>query len=72
MPVVPLLDVPVPQMVDQLVDVLKFFDKSFAEQVVEVPKIPLQDGVPHRGTAGGSADCRVLILSPAAECRAER
>ena len=42
--VVPLLDSPVPQVVDQLVDVLKFFNKSLAEQVVEVPKIALQDG----------------------------
>ena len=28
--------------------VLKLFDKSLAEQVIEVPKITLQDGVPHR------------------------
>ena len=46
-PVVPLLDALVPKMVDQLVGVLKFFDKSMAEQVTEVPKIALQDGVPH-------------------------
>ena len=41
-PVFPLLDAPVPQMVDQSVDVLKIFDTLLlvlAEQVIEVPKI---------------------------------
>ena len=33
------LDAPVPQMVDQLVDVLKLFDNSVPEQVIDVPKI---------------------------------
>ena len=42
------LDAPVPQMVDQLVGVLKVFDQSLPEQVIEVPKITLQEGVPHR------------------------
>ena len=41
------LDAPVPQVVEQLVGVLKIFDKSLAEQVVEAPKITLQDRVPH-------------------------
>ena len=47
---VPILDLdgPVPQMVEQLVGVLNVFDKSLPEQVIEVPKITLQDGVPHR------------------------
>ena len=43
---VPILDVPVPQMVGQLVDVLNIFDTMLpvaAEQVVDVPKIILQD-----------------------------
>ena len=44
----PVLDAPVPQMVDQLVDVLKIFDRGLTEQVVEVPKVSLQDVVPHR------------------------
>ena len=40
-PVVQLLHVPVPQMVDSVVEVLKILDKSFpdVEQVIEVPKI---------------------------------
>ena len=40
-PVVPLLHVPVPQMVDSVVEVLKILDKSLpdVEQVIEVPKI---------------------------------
>ena len=41
------LDAPVPQMVDQLVDVLKLLDTAIPEQVFEVPKIP-QDSIPHR------------------------
>ena len=45
---VPVLDAPVPKMVDHLVDVLKIFDRSLTEQVVEVPKVTLQDVVPQR------------------------
>ena len=41
------LDAPVPQMVDQLVDVLKLFDNSVPEQVIDVPKIS-QDALPQR------------------------
>ena len=40
-------DAPVPQMVDQLVDVLKLFDNSVPEQVIDVPKIS-QDAIPQR------------------------
>ena len=41
----PSLDVPVLQMVDQLVDVLRFFNTlcPVAEQVIDVPKISLED-----------------------------
>ena len=46
-PMVQILDVPVPQMVDQLVDVLKLFDNSVSEQVIDVPKIS-QDAIPQR------------------------
>ena len=44
-PLVPLLDDPVPQMVEQLPDVLRFFDLLLPvpEQVIEVPKILLND-----------------------------
>ena len=38
-PVVQILDVPVPQTVDQLVEVLKIVDYAGPEQVIEVPKI---------------------------------
>ena len=40
-PMVQILDFPVPQMVEQLVDVLRFFDTlcPVPEQVIEVPKI---------------------------------
>ena len=57
------LDAPVPQMVEQLVGVLKIFDNSLAEQVIEAPKIILQQGsapccssfAAAGGTGGGSA-----------------
>ena len=48
-PLVPLLDDPVPQLVEQLPDVMCFFDMllPIPEQVIEVPKI-LLDVVPMR------------------------
>ena len=48
-PALPILDVPVPLMGEQLVDVLRFFDTlcPVAEQVIAVPKISLED-VPMR------------------------
>ena len=65
-PVVPSLDVPVPQMVDEPVVVLRGLDTSMpVEQGIEVPKITLegQDPAASRasraaagGTVGGSAD----------------
>ena len=44
-PLVPLLDDPVPQTVEQLQDVLKFFDALIPDpdQVIEVPKIITED-----------------------------
>ena len=50
-PVAPILDAPVPQMVEQLVDVLKIIERSLpvvAEQVIDVPKMNLQDRIPQR------------------------
>ena len=40
-PMVQILDAPVPQTVEQLPDVLRFFDRlsTVPEQVIEVPKI---------------------------------
>ena len=48
-PVLPALDAPVPPMVEQLVDVLQFVDAlvPVAEQVIEVPKIILEN-IPSR------------------------
>ena len=46
-PMVQIRDVLVPQMVDQLVVVLKLFDNSVPEQVIDVPKIS-QDAIPQR------------------------
>ena len=49
-PVVPLLDAPVPQPVEQLVDVLRLVDAlvPVAEQVIEVPKIIFENIPPRR------------------------
>ena len=65
-PMLTLLDSPVPQMVDQLVAVLARYEMPLADQVVEVPKVcpPLcsccslfaADG----GTVGDSADDPLL------------
>ena len=48
-PMVQILDAPVPQAVEQLPDVLRFFDSlsTVPEQVIEVPKI-LPEDVPFR------------------------
>ena len=66
---VQILDAPVLQTVEQLQDVLQFFDRlsTVPEPVIEVPKIYTED-VPMRAalryaagrTAGGSADDRFL------------
>ena len=79
-PMVQILDIPVPQMVEQLRDVLRFFASLLPtpEQVIKVPKILLDDVPLHcfaryaaGGTAGGSADDRILFF-PAADCGAAR
>ena len=46
-PYVQILDAPVPQMVEQLVDFFKDFDVEVPAQVIEVPKIS-QDIIPQR------------------------
>ena len=50
-PTVQILDIPVPQLVEQLADIMRFFDTLLPvpEQVIEVPKILLDD-VPVRVT----------------------
>ena len=47
-PMVQILDVPVPQPVDQLVEVLRLIDTMVPEQVIDVPKITSQDVIPQR------------------------
>ena len=44
---VQILDAPVPQMVDQLVEVFQHFDIAVPEQVIDVPKVP-QDRIAQR------------------------
>ena len=46
-PLVQILDLPVPQMVDNVLDALRIPERPIAEQVVEVPKI-LIDVIPAR------------------------
>ena len=48
--VVPSLDVPVPQMVDQAAEIVKFFVSLpvVAEQVIEVPTIIVEEPIPQR------------------------
>ena len=45
-----MIDAPVPQMVDQAAEVVKFFVSLpvVAEQVIEVPTIILEDPIPQR------------------------
>ena len=47
-PVVPLLHTFVPQMVGQLLEVLRLIDTVVPEQVIDVPKITSQDVIPQR------------------------
>ena len=57
-PEVPLLDAPVPQTVDQLVEVLRPLDTVVPEQVMEAPKITFHDAIPQRAVlrrGGGGA-----------------
>ena len=74
-PLVPLLHDVVPQMVEQLVDLLAPLDFRVAEQVIEVPKIVCPHSPPCAAdgrTVGGSADGVVLFFAPAAYRRADR
>ena len=47
-PMVQILDAPVPQTVDQLVEVLRPVDTMVPEQLIDVPKITSQDAIPQR------------------------
>ena len=64
-PLVPLLDDPVPQTVDKLHDVLQFFDRLSAvpEPVIEVPKIFSED-VPMRAVLRTTQLAEQLVEVP--------
>ena len=64
-PPVQILDAPVPQTVEQLPDVLHFFDALMPdpEQVIEVPKILLED-VPMRITVCDTQLVELLVVVP--------
>ena len=59
---VPFLDVPVPQTVGQLVEVLRLIDTVVPEQVIDVPKITSQDVIPQRAADGRTAGGRARAL----------
>ena len=62
---VPLLDDPVPQTVEQLPDVLRFFDRfaTVPEQVIAVPKIHTED-VPMRAVLRATQLAEQLVEVP--------
>ena len=64
-PALPILDVPVPLMGEQLVDVLRFFDTlcPVAEQVIDVPKIILED-MPSRRLCRDPQQAEQLVEVP--------
>ena len=62
-PRVPTLDVPVPQTVDHLVEVFRYFDSEVPEQVIDVPKIILED-IPVRALVRGQQLVDVPVPSP--------
>ena len=66
-PVVPLFDVPVPQMVDQLVVVLQGLDKFMpVEEGIEMPKIS-QDSIPQRAVLQAPQLVEQLVEVPVPE-----
>ena len=73
-PLVPLLDDPVPQTVERLQDVLQFFDRlsTVPELVLEVPKIFTED-VPMRAVLRATQLAEQLVEVPtiAADCGTE-
>ena len=79
-PVVPLLFMVEPQMVEQLVDMLSLPDFRVAEQVIEVPKIVCPPRAARTvlcapadsGTIGGSANAHIQFFFFTAEYGAER
>ena len=62
---VPSLDVPVPQTVGQLVEVLRLIDTVVPEQVIDVPKITSQDVIPQRAVLRVPQMAERLVDEPA-------
>ena len=65
-PMVQILDALVPQMVDQLEEVFKPFDIEVPEQVIEVPRIILED-IPMRALVRGVQLAEQLVDVPVPE-----
>ena len=74
-PMVQILDAPVPQTMEQLPDVLRFFDRltTVPEQAIEVPKILPEDAV-LRDTqlAEQLLEVPTILFLVAADCGAAR
>ena len=76
---VQVLDAPVPQMGNQVMEVLQKIDMETPEQVIAVPRISLDPNptalcgtsYAESGTVGGSTYDRVFLFSAAAHCRAD-
>ena len=64
-PMVQILDIPVPQTVEQLLDILRFFDRlsTVPEPVIDVPKI-LPDDVPMRAVLRDTQLVEQLVEVP--------
>ena len=79
-PNVQILDAPVPQVADFVLDVFRALDQldcragyRSAQVVVFFVSFPFAlSGIADGGTVGGSADGVILCLAPAADCRAAR
>ena len=61
---VPSLDVPVPQTVGQLVEVLWLIDAVVPEQVIDMPKITPQDVIPQRAVLCVPQMAEQLVTEP--------
>ena len=66
-----MIDVPVPQMVVQLAEVVKFFVTllAVAEQVIEAPTITLKDTIPQRALLREPELVEQLVAVPAPSSR---
>ena len=63
-PFVQILDLPVPQTVDNVADALRILDRPMAEQVVEVPKISCSPWCPSRSLIPEPQEAEQLVEVP--------